>query len=37
MADDSLFRVLIDNKTSGAAVYEVRNDVLLDKDYIIRD
>ena len=37
MADDSLFRVLFGNKTSGAAVYEVRNDGLLGKDYIIRD
>ncbi|HPJ21126.1 MAG TPA: PAS domain S-box protein [Clostridia bacterium] len=37
MVEDSLFRVLFDNMTSGAAIYEVRNDGLLGRDYIIRD
>ena len=37
MAGDGLFEILFENMTSGAAVYEVKNDGLYGCDYIIKD
>jgi len=37
MAEESLFKVLFENMSSGAAIYEVKNDGRYGRDYIIKD